>query len=160
MTDIRHTLTLVSLLCVTSASARLPITIGQIDSLLLPYSLPKLTEFLKALPENDPDVVKRKLDVVRSFFALRAGKEELGLQLQELNNLRAIWELNIKLAEKGEITDLQLLDSENSLLSKRAALIGKEKECRNYLLEIARLALLRIDIEKHEAQKKAHSASD
>lgn len=126
----------------------------------MPYSVYDLTNLFKdKLPENDPDLVKRKWDIVKNYYALKSAKKELSLLSIETQNLKAIWNLNQKLADKGDITDLQLLASQNTYLNRQIALIAKETECRNYLLEIVRLAFLKIEIED-EQEEKAHSSAD
>lgn len=152
---------ILSLTFASFASAqRLSITTGKIDSLQMPYSLSQLTEnFRNTLTENDRDVVKKILDIVKDYYALSTSKKELKILSIEASNLKAIWKLNKKLADKGEISDLQLLASQNAYLSKQAALIAKESECRNYLFEIIHLGFLKIEI-KEDGKKEINTAAD
>lgn len=143
-----------------SAQARL-IRVGQIDSLQIPYSLSELTEVFRGkLSENEPDIIKRIFEVTLNYYNLEASRKMLALLSIEVSNLKAVWELNNKLANKGDITDLQLLASHNAYLEKRIALLSEEKAGRSYLLEIVRLSLIKIEFKdiSHE-KKKAHSDS-
>jgi len=129
----------------------LTINLSQIDSLYLPYTIPELTHYLNNLPKNDRDYRKIKFEIIKTYYTFITSKQELELLSIELSNLKSIWNLNIELAKKGEITDLQLLSSNNSYLGKKISLIAKEKECRNLLLEIIQLSLINIR-ENHEQE--------
>ena len=135
----------------TIYAQNIKITITQIDSLHLPYSIPELTNFLKQLPNNDSDYGKRKLEIIKNYYAFTSSKQELQIISIELSNLKAIWDLNKELANKGEITDIQLLSSHNAYLGKKISIITKEKECRNLLLEIIQLSFIEIR-ENHEQE--------
>jgi len=154
---------LILLLSVSPSFAqRLSINMAQIDSLHLPYSLSELTKYFRnKLPENDPDVIQRTSRVVEHFCNLKTATEELHLLSLEAANLKAIWDLNLELARKGDINDLQLLASHNAYLNKKIAVISKERECRNYLIAIVRLCYLRIIINegKDDAQKRTTDSS-
>ena len=137
---------------------------GQIDSLHMPYSLPELARIYQERKlENDPDVAKRIWDITKNYHALRTARKELGILSVQAGNLKAAWQLKGALAAKGDITDLEELAAHNAYLSRKLALIAKEHQARNCLLEIVRLSLLNIVTEKgtgNEQKEKKHTAPD
>jgi hypothetical protein len=141
----------------------LPITMSQIDSLQMPYSLPELIKVYREKQlENDPDVARRIWNITRNYHALQTTRKELKIISVQVSNLKAAWQLKSELAAKGDNTDLDRLDAHNSYLSRRLAFIGKENEARTYLLEIVRLSPLNIVTEKEAGnvqKKETHTAA-
>lgn len=137
------------------------ITKGDLDSLNLPYSLPELVQVMsKRLSAINEPLLEKTFAVTKDYYGFQAAKKEIELLFIESANLKKIYQLNIELANRGEISDVQLLTSHNMYLSTKGSLVAKEAECRKYLLEIAQLCILNIEVnnEKRSEQQQKKKA--
>ena len=148
----------------TAFAQKLTINKTDIDSLKISFSLFELTQYLKKkLPLDEPLLLQRTFGVVKNYYALEAAKQELNLLSKEVAVLKSIHDLNLKLANKGEISDVQFLNSKLAYLNKEKEIISKRNECRSIILEIVRLCSIHIIVNKepaNEQKKKANSPSD
>lgn len=124
-----------------AAQVRLTVNLTDVDSLRLAASLPGLLAQVRTqLAEVDrPEALRRQWRLLRAFYGFQAVRQEIGLAQEKLTTLATLHELNDRLAAKAEITDVELLQSRNAVISQRIAVLTKTEECRMRLLEILEL---------------------
>ena len=153
------------LLISTSLHSQPVITKTDIDSLRINPPLHEFVSYLEnIIVHARNELIKRRWQLIKSYYGFQASKKELELLLLQVSNLKSIYNLNLQLANKGDITDNELLNSHNTYLSKKIAVIVKKNECRNLILEIIRLCNLKILMNNEGVtdgkQRKTYSASD
>ena len=161
-------LVLIILILITTPAegqVRVRVRVSDVDSLRLEITLPEIIEQLEQKIVHAKDLLReRKWKTTKAFYDFQTSRKVLQIISTEAANLEKLYQLNIELAQKGEITDTQLLQSHNAWLSKKIAVILKKNECRNSILEIARLAHLKIVVDRAGAdngqKKKADTTSN
>lgn len=89
-------------------------------------------------------VRRRKVEAEAAFDGWRAAREELGLLADIKGNLDAIYQLNVRRQNEGEIEDTKVLESHNRVLEKQIALLQKREQARGHLLRLLEIALVEI----------------
>ena len=149
------------LLFASFAPAQPSIKISDVDRLRLSVPLSELLQYLKSkLPHDEPILRERSLGVIKTYYNFQAAKKELQLLNIECDNLRAIYDLHIKKQKAAQVSDLDVLQSHNALLAKELAIVSKQSESRNYIIEIARLCNIRIEYNGHKTPKDSISKRD
>ena len=103
-----------------SAHAQLSISEAQVDSLELPFSLKQLTDQLSnQLEEIDrPLFIKRRWEITLHYYGIVAAKKELILLRKSGANIRAIHNLILAQQKKADVSDTEVLNSHNRLISQ------------------------------------------
>lgn len=140
------------------------ITVADLDSLRLTITPKDAIAYLQSRITYAKDILReRKWEIITAHYRFLTTKKELELLSIEAANLKKIYDLNVKLSRKGEITDIELLNSHNAYLAKESARIRKIAECRELILKIARLCLSVLEFDRGknaDAKKETHSHSN
>ena len=86
--------------------------------------------------EDQISIRKRKIRLIAAWYKWMAAKREIELLSTVRDNLRAVYQLNLKLQESADIEDIAVLRSQNELLAKEITLLKKHEECRTQMLLI------------------------
>jgi len=122
------------------------LTIAQIDSLQYP---PRDTVLIYIAHRQyvDRQLQQHHLRELLAIFArLDALKQELKILKRQQANLTLIHRLNLEKQSRSEISDLDVLKSEQGLLNKRMAIVGHTYQIRETILTLTRLANISIII--------------
>ena len=85
-------------------------------------------------------------ELLAIFARLDALKQELKILKRQQANLTLIHRLNLEKQSRSEISDLDVLKSEQGLLNKRMAIVGHTYQIRETILTLTRLANISIII--------------
>lgn len=120
---------------------RLTVNLAVVDTLQLTVSLPELLAQVRAQlgAVDRPEALRRQWALLRAFYGFQAARQEIGLAEEKLATLVALHELNGRLAARAEITDAELLQSQNAVITQRIAVLTKTEEARLFLLEVLEL---------------------
>lgn len=126
--------------------------LADVDSLRLAANLPELLAHVQVqLGSVDrPEAIRRQFRLLRAFYGFQAARQEIGLAEEKLATLVALHELNGRLAAKAEITDAELLQSQNAVITQRIAVLTKTEDCRAHLLDILELVNAEIVDDGHK----------
>lgn len=84
-------------------------------------------------------------ELLTVFARLNALNQELTILHRQETNLALIHRLNLEKQKRSEISDLDVLQSEQNLLGKRLDVISHLYQIRETILTLARLANIRIE---------------
>ena len=145
-------LILLPFMAFSSAHALPPITITQVDSLKLPFTLEQLTERLEEQFKDvdRPLLIQRKWETIIAFYQFQKNRMELSLLEKVRDNIKAVHQLNYKRQLNAEITDLEYFSSKNRLLQQEVEVLNTREQARTNLLRICQLANLEIISDEQE----------
>ena len=145
-----------------SAHADLSISQSQVDSLKFPFSLEQLTYQLSdQLAEIDrPLFIKRRWEIILHYYGMVAAQKELILLRKSGANIRAIHNLNLAQQKKADVSDTDVLNSHNRLLSQELSILRKQEDIRTHILSILRLTNVEIDHGKDHKEVAQDSDTD
>ncbi len=150
-------LTIVFVLSIASqVCAQIQITKPDLDSLKFAYSLDEVIGYLQSkVPDvRDSTLFKQKsLQIIQAYYNFQDGKAELEILAKETDNLQAIYQLYLRKQKTSQASDLEVLQAHNNYLNRKFAVISKQSEARNSLIELAKLLNLNIKI-NNETQTK------
>ena len=94
-----------------------------------------------------PLLIERRWELVEQFYRYKDGRRELVFLDSVRTNLKQVYLLNRKLAEKGEISDQAALASHNTYLRAELEYLSAERTIRDAILAIVRLANLELTLD-------------
>jgi hypothetical protein len=140
---------------------RLRVTLEDVDSLRLAFTLPQLLDHLQLrLAGLDRRLLaERSWRTIRAFYGFEAAKREITLLTEVRDNLRALYRLDQRQAAAALAEDRRAMEAQNALLLREIELLRKVEECRSFLLDVLEFCLVELDDERPEADTATGSIS-
>jgi len=133
------------------------VDLDAVESLRLPPAL-TLERLVERLEEqlagiDRPLMIERRWMLIENFYRYRDGRRELIFLDSVKTNLKQVYLLNRKLANKGEVNDVQVLGAHNTYLRSELEYLATERTIRDAILTIVRLANLELDIDPKDGSR-------
>ena len=120
------------------------LSIADIDSLRCPPR-ERLIAHITGRLRFDSQLEQHQVrQILAACARLEALQQELAILKRQQANLMLIHRLNLEKQNRSEISDLQVLQSEQNLLNKQMAIAGHTYQIRETILDLTRLANIHI----------------
>lgn len=141
-------LTLV-LLWLNAGADPLCLTVADIDSLHCP---PRDSLLARIHRQLSFDALSQRQQLHKALVAcarLEALQQELAILYRQRKNLQIIHALNLEKQKRSEVSDLDVLQSEQNLLNKDMAIVGQVFQIKDTIIALCELANIQIRLQEH-----------
>lgn len=141
---------LIILFLATAALAADPLhmTVADIDSLHCPPRDSVLAHIQKTINFSATFQRQCLLQALVAYARLEALRQELALLYREQANLQVVYSLFLEKQKHSEVSDLDVLASEQNYLNKQMAIVSQTYQIRETILKVCELAAIRIELVK------------
>jgi hypothetical protein len=139
-------LLLLLFLAVDAAADPLRLSVADIDSLRCPPRDSILAHIQKVI-SFDAALQRQYINQALVAYArLEALRQELALLRREQSNLLLVYSLFLEKQKHSEVSDLEVLQSEQNYLNKQMAIVSQVYQIRETILRLCELAAIKIEL--------------